>query len=433
MEQINKKSSFWALSPLIVFVALFIGSGIITSDFNFLPINVALLISTVFAFIIYPKTNLTKKIDIFTKGAGHPNILLMVFVFLFAGAFSETAEAMGAVSSTVNLGLSLIPPQFLLAGLFIVGAFISVAMGTSMGTVAALAPVGVGISESTDISIALSIATVVGGAMFGDNLSMISDTTIAAVRTQKTKMGDKFKVNFFIVLPGAIMTVIILWFLTKDLGIAETSQGGYSLVKVIPYLFVLIAALCGMNVLMVLVLGIVIASFIGLTTGSFTINENLKAISEGLIGMQDIAMIALFIGGIIGMIQYQGGIQWLLNTVTSRVKTKKGAEFGIASLVTTTNFATANNTIAIITAGPLAKEISEDYEIDARKSASILDIFASSVQGIIPYGGQVLAATSVAGISSVSLIPYSFYPYLLVVCGIVSIIVGYPKSKDKSV
>jgi len=378
---------------------------------------------------MYPKTPLAKKLDIFTKGAAHPNILLMVFVFLMAGAFSETAKSMGAVSSTVNLGLSLIPGQFLLAGLFIVGAFISVAMGTSMGTVAALAPVGVGISEATDISLALTIATVVGGAMFGDNLSMISDTTIAAVRTQKTKMSDKFKMNFLIVLPGAILTVVILWFMTKDSGMTDAAQGSYSLIKVIPYLFVLISALCGMNVLMVLVLGVIVASLIGLSDGSFTLGDNLKAISDGLISMQDISMIALLIGGMIGLIEYHGGIKWLLNVVTSKVKSKRGAEFGIASLVSVTNLATANNTISIITTGPLAKEIAEDYQIDRRKSASILDIFASTIQGIIPYGAQVLAATSVAGISTVSLLPYSFYPYLLGICGIVSILIGYPRNK----
>ncbi|GGI40837.1 Na+/H+ antiporter NhaC family protein [Mammaliicoccus stepanovicii] len=428
MEQNNKQTSFWALSPLIVFVALFIGTGITTKNFEFLPLNVAILIAAIFACMMYPKTSLVKKLDIFTKGAGHPNILLMVFVFLLAGAFSETAKGMGAVSSTVNLSLSLIPGPFLLSGLFIVGAFISVAMGTSMGTVAALAPVGVGIAEATNISLTLTIATVVGGAMFGDNLSMISDTTIAAVRTQKTKMSDKFKMNFLIVLPGALITVIILWLITKDMGMTDASQGGYSIIKVIPYLFVLIAALSGMNVLMVLVFGTLIASVIGLSDGSYSIAENLKAISDGMIGMQDISMVALFIGGMIGIIEYFGGIRWLLNTLTRRVKSKRGAEFGIASLVSLTNLATANNTIAIITAGPLAKEISEDYDIDSRKSASILDIFASTVQGIIPYGAQVLAATSVAGISTVSLLPYSFYPYLLGICGIVSILIGYPKS-----
>lgn len=431
MEQNNKITSFWALSPLIVFVVLFIGTGISTGNFEFLPLNVAILIAAIFACAMYPKTSLTKKLDIFTKGAGHPNILLMVFVFLLAGAFSETAKGMGAVSSTVNLSLSLIPGQFLLAGLFVVGAFISVAMGTSMGTVAALAPVGVGISEATDIPLTLTIATVVGGAMFGDNLSMISDTTIAAVRTQKTKMSDKFKMNFLIVLPGALITIVILWFLTKDMGTADASHGSYSLIKVVPYLFVLIAALCGMNVLMVLVSGIIIASVIGLLDGSYTISENLKAISDGLIGMQDISMIALFIGGMIGVIEYFGGIRWLLNATTSRIKTKKGAEFGIASLVSVTNLATANNTISIITAGPLAKEIADDYEIDLRKSASILDIFASTIQGIIPYGAQVLAATSVAGISTVSLLPYTFYPYLLGICGIVSILIGYPRKKKR--
>ena len=290
---------------------------------------------------------------------------------------------MGGVTSTVNLGLSLIPQNLIIVGLFVICMFVSISMGTSVGTVAAIAPVGFGFAQATHVPAALAMATVVGGAMFGDNLSMISDTTIAAVRTQKTKMNDKFRVNFKIVLPGAILTIIILFFLTNGISIDHAKSYDYNLIKVIPYLLVLILALVGVNVIIVLIGGTALAGLIGLIDGSFGWKGLLSAVSKGIIGMEDIAMIALLIGGLVGIIQHNGGIDWLLQFVRARVKSKRGAELGIASLVSAADISTANNTISIIMAGPLAKNIADEYDVDPRKSASILDIFGGCFQGLL--------------------------------------------------
>ncbi|MDU3146752.1 Na+/H+ antiporter NhaC family protein, partial [Staphylococcus sp.] len=331
MEEGNKGHA-WALLPLVLFIALFLGIGIATGDFSNMPLNVAITITVIVALMMNRKEKFSKKIEIFTQGAGHSNIVLMVFIFILAGAFSTTAEKMGGVTSTVNLGLSLIPQNFIIVGLFIICMFVSISMGTSVGTIAALAPVGFGFSQATDISAMLAMGTVVGGAMFGDNLSMISDTTIAAVRTQKTKMSDKFKVNFWIVLPGAILTIIILFFLTNGVHIDHSKQYDYNLVKVIPYILVLVLAVIGVNVIVVLISGTILSGIIGLIDGSFNWKGLLTAISKGIIGMEDIAIIALLIGGLVGLIQHNGGVEWLLNFVKSKVKSKRGAEFGIASL-----------------------------------------------------------------------------------------------------
>lgn len=427
MTKETKKGSLLALLPLLIFVLLFIGNGIISGDFSNMPLNVAIVIAAAFALAMNRKETLTNKLEIFTKGAGHPNIILMVVIFILAGAFAETAKGMGAVDSTVNMGLSFIPSNLLMVGLFIVGCFISISMGTSMGTVAALAPIGIGIAEQTGISMALAMGTVIGGAMFGDNLSMISDTTIAAVRTQKTKMSDKFKTNFFIILPGAIVTAIILWLVTMGNEVQTLGEYPFNFIKVLPYILVLVSAIIGVNVVIVLLGGTIFAGIIGLIDGSYTMTGLIKAISQGIINMEDIAIVAVLIGGMIGIIQHNGGIDWLLNFATSKLKTKKGAEFGIAGLVSVADIATANNTISIIMTGPLAKDIADEYKIDPRKSASLLDIFASCWQGIVPYGGQMLVASGLAAISPVSIIPYSFYPIALGICGVLAILLNFPR------
>ena len=427
-----KNGNDWALIPLLLFVLLFLGVGIISGDFTTMPLNVAITITVIVALLMNRKETFAKKVEVFTKGAGHSNIILMMLIFILAGAFSTTAEKMGGVSSTVNLGLSLIPQNLIIVGLFIICMFVSISMGTSVGTVAAIAPVGFGFAQATDVPAALAMATVVGGAMFGDNLSMISDTTIAAVRTQKTKMSDKFKVNFKIVLPGAIITIIILFFLTNGISIDHTKNYDYNLIKVIPYLLVLILALVGINVIIVLIGGTVLAGIIGLIDGSFGWNGLLNAISKGIIGMEDIAMIALLIGGLVGIIQHNGGIDWLLNFVRSKVKSKRGAELGIASLVSAADISTANNTISIIMAGPLAKNIADEYDVDPRKSASILDIFGGCFQGLLPYSPQVISAAGVAGISPFLMLQYSIYPILLGVCGLVAIILRVPRLNQSS-
>ncbi|VEG63626.1 putative transport protein [Staphylococcus condimenti] len=434
MAEEKKKGNAWALIPLIVFVGLFLGVGIITGDFTKMPLNIAITIAVVVALLMNRKQKFADKVEVFTKGAGHSNIILMVLIFVLAGAFSKVTEDMGGVKSTVNLGLSLIPGNLLIIGLFVICMFVSISMGTSVGTVAAIAPVGFGISQATDIPSALAMATVVGGAMFGDNLSMISDTTIAAVRTQNTRMSDKFKVNFRIVLPGAIISMIILGVLTHSATISSSKDYDFDLVKVIPYLLVLILALIGINVIIVLIGGTILSGIIGLLDGSFNWIKFLKAASEGMIGMEDIAIIALMIGGLIGLIQHYGGITWLLNFVRSRVKSRRGAEIGIASLVSAADISTANNTISILMAGPLAKNIADEYDIDPRKSASILDIFGSCFQGLLPYSPQVIAAAGVAGISPFMLMPYSIYPIILGVSGLVAIVFNLPrlnKKKDK--
>ena len=427
-----KNGNAWALIPLLLFVLLFLGVGIISGDFTTMPLNVAITITVIVALLMNRKETFAKKVEVFTKGAGHSNIILMMLIFILAGAFSTTAEKMGGVSSTVNLGLSLIPQNLIIVGLFIICMFVSISMGTSVGTVAAIAPVGFGFAQATDVPAALAMATVVGGAMFGDNLSMISDTTIAAVRTQKTKMSDKFKVNFKIVLPGAIITIIILFFLTNGISIDHTKNYDYNLIKVIPYLLVLILALVGINVIIVLIGGTVLACIIGLIDGSFGWKGLLNAISKGIIGMEDIAMIALLIGGLVGIIQHNGGIDWLLNFVRSKVKSKRGAELGIASLVSAADISTANNTISIIMAGPLAKNIADEYDVDPRKSASILDIFGGCFQGLLPYSPQVISAAGVAGISPFLMLQYSIYPILLGVCGLVAIILRVPRLNQSS-
>ncbi|MDW4513530.1 Na+/H+ antiporter NhaC family protein [Staphylococcus saprophyticus] len=430
MEE-TKKGNAWALIPLIIFVGMFLGVGIITGDFTTMPLNVAILVATIVGLVLNRKESFQKKVEIFTKGAGHSNIILMMLIFLLAGAFSQTTEDMGGVKSTVNLGLSLIPENLIIVGLFVICMFVSLSMGTSVGTVAAIAPVGFGLSQQADVSAAITMATVVGGAMFGDNLSMISDTTIAAVRTQKTKMSDKFKVNIKIVLPGAIFTVIVLWFLTNGAQIDASKSYDYDLIKVVPYLFVLILALFGVNVIIVLIGGIILSAIIGLFYGTFDWIGLLSSISKGIIGMEDIAIIALLIGGLVALIQHNGGITWLLNFVRNRVKSKRGAELGIAGLVSVADISTANNTISILMAGPLAKDISDEYGVDPRKSASILDMFASYFQGLLPYSPQLIAAAGVASISPFELVPYAIYPMILGICGLIAIAFRLPRLDKK--
>ncbi len=415
-----------ALLPLGIFLALFVGSGVVTGDFYKMPVLVAIVIAAMVALMMNRKDTLTTKVERFATGAGHPDIIIMTFIFILAGAFSSSAQGMGAVESTVNLALAVFPPSFLVVGLFIIGAFISLSMGTSMGTIAALAPIGVGISGETDISVALSMAAVIGGAMFGDNLSFISDTTIAAVRTQQTEMKDKFKVNFFIVLPAALLTSVILVIITMG-NHSNVAAEGFNWVKILPYVGVLITALLGFNVLGVLTGGTILAGVIGLADGSYTLSSFLQVITEGIMGMAELVILALLIGGMVEIIKYNGGIDYLLNLMTRSIKSKKGAEFGIAGLVSLTNFSTANNTISIIFTGPLAKNIADEYGIDKRKSASLLDIFSCSVQGLIPYGAQILTAAKLAGISPISVLPYSFYPILIAICGIISILIGFPR------
>ncbi|WP_274307273.1 Na+/H+ antiporter NhaC family protein [Solibacillus daqui] len=425
-----QKGNPWALIPFVVFLILFIGSGIVLDDFYAFPVIVAITISSVVAILMNRKETLSKKIDVFNQGAGNPNVMLMVLIFLLAGAFSETAKGMGAIEATVNFALSVLPQNLLVVGLFIIACFISLAMGTSVGTIVALAPIGLGIGEQTDISIPLLMATVIGGAMFGDNLSFISDTTIASVRSQGAEMKDKFKVNFFIVLPAAIITCVILAIFTLNAS-AEVEYTTFELYKIVPYIFVILFALIGFNVFTVLASGIILAGIIGLIDGSYSIMSFVQAIGTGMSAMFEMAFLAILIGGMVEVIRHNGGIDFIVHIVTRKIKSKKEAQFAIAGLVSLTDLSTANNTIAIMIAGPLAKNIAEQYQIEPRKSASIIDIFSCVVQGIIPYGAQFLVAASVAGISPILIMQYSYYSILVGVCGVIAILIGYPKTKKQ--
>ena len=432
MNDTVKKGNPLALLPIVVFLVLFVGSGIITKDFYKMPVLVAFMVAAAIALSFNKKESFDKKMEVFCKAAGDFNIILMIIIFLLAGAFGSVAKAMGGVESTVNLSLSVLPANLLVAGLFVIGSFISISMGTSVGTIAALAPIGLGIAEKTGIPVALITGAIVGGAMFGDNLSMISDTTIAATRTQGCNLKDKFKMNFLIVLPACIVTVIILVVMTSGYEAQIAGENSYELIKVMPYLTVLIGALMGANVFILLGGGIIFAGLIGLFTNSLTIDTLIQAISSGMAGMQEISILVLVVGGVVGLMKHNGGIDFLLYFITSKINSKKGAEFGIAALVSIVDLCTANNTIAIVTAGPLAKNIADEYDIDPRKTASILDIFSACWQGIIPYGAQLITAAGIVGVSTVEIIQYLHYPMLMLVCGIVSILIGDRFIKSKA-
>ena len=415
-KSVNKGRAI-ALLPILVFLVLFIGSGIIMKDFYAMPTIVAFLIALAVAFFQNPSLKFNDKIKACAKGVGDDNVITMCLIFLAAGAFSGAVSAAGGVDSTVNLGLSLIPSQFAVVGLFLIGCFISVSMGTSVGTIVALAPIAVGISEATGFNMALCLAAVVSGAMFGDNLSMISDTTIAAVRTQGCEMSDKFKMNFLIVLPAAIVTAII-YFVSTLGGASSVAIGDYNILQVIPYLLVLGGALAGINVFVVLIVGTVTSVAAGLITGTMTAATVFSSIGSGVTGMYDITVISITVAAISALVKEYGGIDFVLNFIKNRTRTKKGAMLSIGALVLGVDLSTANNTIAIVLAGPIAKEISDEFGIDPRRSASLLDIFASVGQGLIPYGAQMLYAAAAAGISTYALIPYAFYPILMLVCAL---------------
>ena len=425
---VNKvKPNGLALLPIIVFLILFIGVGVVQKDFYSMPAVIGFLIALAVAFLQTRGISFNEKISIIAKGVGDDNIITMCLIFLVAGAFSGSVSAAGGVNSTVNLGLSLLPPGIAVIGLFIIGCFISISMGTSMGTIAALAPIAMGISEKTNFPIAICIGAVVSGAMFGDNLSMISDTTIAAVRTQGCDMRDKFRKNFLIVLPAAIATIVILFFMTSGAHFTVSKDLDYNIFQVIPYILVLVTALIGLNVFIVLIGGIAFSVIAGLATGAMKVSQIFTSMGKGATGMYDITVISILVACISALVKYNGGFAFILENIHKHIHSYKGAEFGVAALVGLIDCATANNTVAIVIAGPIAKEISDDYGIEPARTASLLDMFASVFQGIIPYGAQLLSAASLTGLSSFDIMPYLFYPYLMAVCGIVSIIISKKK------
>ena len=412
-----------ALLPIGVFLVIFLGAGIIFQDFYAMPAIVAFLIALFVAFLQNRKVSFDEKVKIIAQGVGEENIITMSLIFLCAGAFSGAVTAAGGVDSTVNLGLSLIPAHFIVSGLFIISCFISVSMGTSMGTIAALAPIAVGVSNEAGFPMAICIAAVVCGAMFGDNLSMISDTTIAAVKTQGCEMKDKFKANFLIVLPAAVITIVFFWFVTRDMSY-NIASGEYNLFQVIPYLVVLIGALIGINVFLVLIAGTVLSIVVGVWTGTIAVSEMFTVMGDGVTSMYDITVISIIVACIVSLVRANGGIQFILDLVKSRIRGKRGAQAGIAALALLVDLCTANNTVAIVMSGPIAKEICDEFGVEPKRSASLLDMFTSVGQGLIPYGAQLLSAATLTGLTPFDMMPYLIYPILMAVCGIGAIIIS---------
>ena len=395
------------MSPLFLFIVLYLALSIIAGDFYKVPMTVVFLIASVYAIAISGGFPLKKRIDIFSRGASSSSLLLMLWIYVLAGAFAASAKAMGAIDSTVNLALSALPACMLLPGLFVASCFISISIGTSVGTVVALVPIAAGIATGTGQSVPLMTAVIVGGAYFGDNLSFISDTTVVATQTQGCKMSDKFRVNSLIVVPAAVLILVVYAFMGSDMH-APSQLPSTDYVKVLPYLAVLIAAICGMNVMAVLVLGIILCGIIGMAKGSYGFFDWLTAMGQGITSMGELIIIAMMAGGMLEIIRENGGIDFIINALTKHVRGKRGAELAIGALVSMVNMCTANNTVAILTVGSIAKRIGDRYGVDNRKCASILDTFSCMVQGLIPYGVQMLLAAGLAHLNPVQILPYLY-------------------------
>lgn len=417
---------FLALSPLIVFVVLYLVLSLVAGDFSSVPLTVVFLISSVYAVATSTKFSLKERIDIYGQGASTPNLLLMLWIYVLAGAFSHSAKGMGAIDTTVNLALNILPPSMILPGLFVTACFISISIGTSVGTVVTIVPIAAGIATQTNSNVALLTAVIVGGAYFGDNLSFISDTTVVATQTQGVRMKDKFKVNLMIVVPAVVVVLAVYAFMGFGMQ-APTHVGQTDLLKVIPYLAVLVTAVCGLNVMAVLVLGIALCGIIGVLGGSYDFYGWLNALGNGIVGMGELIIIAMMAGGMLEIIKVNGGIDYIIEKLSGRIRGKRGAEFSIAALVSLVNICTANNTVAILTVGNIAKQISEKFGIDPRKTASILDTFSCTIQGIIPYGVQILLAAGLAHVQPVDIIPYLYYPFAIGIAASLSILLRYPK------
>lgn len=430
MSENANKGRASALLPILVFLVIFLGSGFLTGDFYSMPAIIGFLIALMVAFFQNPSLNFEEKIKVITKGVGDENIITMSLIFLCAGAFSGAVTAAGGAESTVSLGLSILPAKIAVVGLFIIGCFISISMGTSMGTIAALAPIAVSMSEKTGFALPICIGAVVCGAMFGDNLSMISDTTIAAVKTQGCEMKDKFRANFFIVLPAAVLTIVIFLILTRNADFRMTESYTYNIWQVIPYLVVLVGALIGINVFLVLIAGTILSVIVGVATGTIPVGEIFVGMGSGVNGMYDITVISIIVACIVALVKEYGGIDFILHFIHKRINSPKGAEVGIAILALLVDACTANNTVAIVIAGPIAKEISNDFGVSAKRSASLLDIFASVGQGIIPYGAQLLSAASLTGLTPFAIMPYLYYPILMAVSAVLFIFLRKDKKNE---
>lgn len=431
---ISNKKGIKALSPLIlllVLIAVIIGMAVDSVSIDgksvpAMPLTVAFLIASIYAIAISGDMPLSKRIDTYSRGAGAADLLLMLWIYVLAGAFAASAKAIGSIDATVNLTLSVLPASLILPGLFVAACFISISIGTSVGTVVALVPIAAGIASQTGSSTAMLTAIVVGGAYFGDNLSFISDTTVVATQTQHCKMSDKFRVNSMIVAPAAIIVLAAYAFLGAGVQ-APTSVGDVSFIKVLPYLVVLITAICGINVMVVLSTGVILCGIIGLISGDYGFFGWFTTMNSGIIGMGEMVIIAMMAGGMLGMIKRNGGIDYLIEKLTAHVSTRRGAELSIAALVSLVNICTANNTIAILTVGSIARRIGEQFGVDNRKAASILDTFSCCVQGLLPYGVQMLLAAGLSGISPIDILPYLYYPFAIGITALIAILIRYPK------
>jgi len=428
-----KKGSFKGLMPLIIFLILYVLTGVVSGKFDSMPLLVGIIIATIVSFVFSPpegtkKLSFDQKVITFCKGGGEPTLIMMVVIFILAGAFQGVASEMGAVSSVTNLGLSILPGKMILPGIFVIGCILSFAMGTSMGTIIALMPVAVNVAVKTGVNPALMAGIVVGGAMFGDNLSFISATAIASAQTQNVTQREKFKLNIITYLPAIVINIILLaLYPIKD--IAINSSYNYNLVEIIPYVLVIALSLAGMNVMPVMLVGVCSGIVIGVISGDFSLIGSMEFVQKGMAGMEDMAIIAVFVGGLVEVMKYLGGIQWLMDTLGKRTKSKKGAELSIGLLVTLLCVATTNNTIAIITVGPLATEIGERFNLARARVATILSMFGTHIQGVIPYAGQLLVAGGMAKVSPVEVMPWVWYCYLTLIFSILFVVLDFPRIK----
>lgn len=426
----SNKKGLLALSPLIlliVLIALFTGYSAEESHKDTsLSLTVAFMISSIYAVAISGGMPIRKRIDTYSRGAGANNLMLMLWIYVLAGAFAASAKAMGAVDATVNLSLSLLPASMILPGLFLAACFISLSIGTSVGTIVALVPIAAGLAHSVDANLALTVAIIVGGAYFGDNLSFISDTTVVATQTQGCQMNDKFRVNALIVIPAAVIILIIYGILGAGTK-APTHIDAIQYMKVLPYIVVLVTAIAGMNVMAVLTLGSILCGIIGIIDGGYDIFGWFSAMGNGVIGMGELIIIAMMAGGMLEIIRENGGIDFIISKITAHVNSKRGAELSIAALVSMVNICTANNTVAILTVGNISKKIGDKFGVDNRKAASILDTFSCTIQGLIPYGVQMLLAAGLSGLSPLDIIPYLYYPMAIGLAALCAILFRYPR------
>ena len=422
----NHKQGILAISPLIVFVILYFVSSIIAGDFYMMPITVAFMLSCIYAIMTFRGRSVKDRVETFCIGAGEKNIMMMRCIFVLAGAFANSAKDAGCIEATVNLTLSLMPDSMIMAGLFIAACFISLAIGTSVGTIVALTPIAAGLAHSTGSSVPMMTAVIVGGSFFGDNLSFISDTTIVATSTQGCKQSDKFLVNSYTTIPVAIAVMVMYFFIgTGTQAPAVIPDIDY--VKILPYIIVIVCALCGMNVFVVLTFGLISTGLIGIGYGVYDLFGWCQSMGKGITGMGELVIVAVLAGGLLKVMTENGALEYLISIMTKKIRSKRSCELTIAMLVSLVNICTANNTVAILTVGSISKRIGDSYGVDNRKSASILDSFSCCIQSILPYGAQILMATGLAAVSPIEILKYLYYPFVLFSVSVIAILIRYPK------